>query len=394
MNMPNEDYSTFFSADCIRKINFRPDKTFAPRLKREWQEYASHIPPYPGHFKGRGIVICAGGAAYFTCAWVNVVMLRKTGCTLPVEMWYTGKEMTKECIGAMEQLGVTCIDSLDYGQGNFQNYALKPFAILHSSFREVMYLDADNICVTDPSSLFESAPYLATGALFWPDLWKTDTTNPIWEVLGVPYTPTFEFESGQLLINKEKCWKELNLCTFFNRKREDYYKFLLGDKDTFKYAWMALKTPFHLVRFPVGFCGAVDSVAGFCGMTMVQHDLDGNVLFLHRHWIKWDITMPEELMWVQIKRFRPDARDRIYEEKHIERVGGSIKFADIRGDVEVLSFTSLLGDIELECLQALNALRNSDVFASLMLHTYFQYFRPGYANGHTSNMFNTPSVLI
>ena len=38
----------------------------------------------------RGIVIPAGGQTYFTNAWVCLNMLRRSGCTLPVEFWYLG----------------------------------------------------------------------------------------------------------------------------------------------------------------------------------------------------------------------------------------------------------------------------------------------------------------
>ena len=47
--------------------------------------------PYPTErFAGRGIVICAGGTKYFTCAWVCASMLRRAGCELPIEFWYLG----------------------------------------------------------------------------------------------------------------------------------------------------------------------------------------------------------------------------------------------------------------------------------------------------------------
>lgn len=37
---------------------------------------------------------------------------------------------------------------------------------------QVLYLDADNIPVRDPSQLFASAQYNASGALFWQDYWE------------------------------------------------------------------------------------------------------------------------------------------------------------------------------------------------------------------------------
>ncbi len=39
---------------------------------------------------------------------------------------------------------------------------------------------------------------------------KTALDNPIWAITGVQYANTKEQESGQLLIDKERCWAALN----------------------------------------------------------------------------------------------------------------------------------------------------------------------------------------
>src|SRR6185503_7612218 len=62
-------------------------------------EFVQTIPPYPGTFKDRGIVICGGGARYFTNAWVCINMLRQLRCRLPVELWHLGE---REFDDAME----------------------------------------------------------------------------------------------------------------------------------------------------------------------------------------------------------------------------------------------------------------------------------------------------
>ena len=67
-------------------------------------------PPYAARrFRGRGIVICAGGAKNFPCAWVAVKMLRYLGCTLPIELWHLGaREMTPAMRALTAPLGVRC----------------------------------------------------------------------------------------------------------------------------------------------------------------------------------------------------------------------------------------------------------------------------------------------
>lgn len=49
-------------------------------------------------------------------------------------------------------------------------WVLKPWALLNSSFRHVLMLDADSFPVTNPEFLFETPQYRDTGAIFWPDV--------------------------------------------------------------------------------------------------------------------------------------------------------------------------------------------------------------------------------
>eukprot|EP00959_Pyramimonas_sp_CCMP1952_P472742 9500560-Pyramimonas_sp.AAC.1 len=58
-----------------------------------------------------------------------------------------------------------------YGGSLVRGYALKVFALLFSSFREVLLLDADNNAARDPAFLFTDATYLREGGLFWHDYW-------------------------------------------------------------------------------------------------------------------------------------------------------------------------------------------------------------------------------
>lgn len=48
-------------------------------------------------------------------------------------------------------------------------WAVKPFAILLSSFREVIFIDADSLFFKNPEVLFADPEYQETGALFFHD---------------------------------------------------------------------------------------------------------------------------------------------------------------------------------------------------------------------------------
>ena len=116
---------------------------------------------YPAErFKGRGIVICGGGPKYFPCIWVCLNMLRQVGCRLPVEVWYLGdEEMSQQMIALLTGRGAQCVDATRVREVSpsriLNGWELKPYAVIHSQFEEVLLLDCDNVAISNPDYLFE-----------------------------------------------------------------------------------------------------------------------------------------------------------------------------------------------------------------------------------------------
>lgn len=187
-------------------------------LTRRWQTAASEKPPYPeGKYHGRGIAISCGPRGINNLP-VLLRVLRDMGCNLPVEIWHLSSEkLPFEHAGWLKDHGnVTLKDLLEYAKDiemvetnvGPRMFAIKPLVLLHSSFEEVLLLDDDNLPLRDPTYLFEYPQYQESGAIFWPDYWRTSALNPIWELVGAePHG--YEQESGQLLVNKRKGWAAL-----------------------------------------------------------------------------------------------------------------------------------------------------------------------------------------
>ncbi len=242
------------------------------------------IGPYPeGRFAGRGIIICAGGPLYFTCAYVLVRMLREhLDCTLPIEIWYRGPgEMGPPMRAIMEDLGVTLVDAHDvrktHPMSNLGGWELKPYALVHSAFEEVMLIDADNVPVRDPAFLFDEPEYVRTGALFWPDIVRMARDMPILEITGLEWRNEPSFESGQIVLDKRRVWAPLQLALHFNAQSDFYYQYVYGDKDTFYLAWRLCEAPFGMTPHPTKRLPCV----------LCQHDFAGELLFQHRNRVKW-----------------------------------------------------------------------------------------------------------
>ena len=219
----------------------------------------------------------------FTCAWVTIALLRRhLGCTLPIEVWHLGpQEMGPSMRGLLEELGAAAVDAHEVAKRQpvtcLGGWELKAYALLYSRFAEVLLLDADNLPVRDPAFLFECAEYRDSGALFWPDDVRLTPANPVWRVGDLAYRDMPSFESGQMVLDKARCWRALCLTHWINQRSDAFYRFLHGDKDTFLLAWLRLQQPFSLVPHrPKALFG-----------TRCQRDPDGEVLFQHRNWAKW-----------------------------------------------------------------------------------------------------------
>lgn len=253
------------------------------------EEFIRTIPEYSGEYQGRGIVICGGGAKYFTNAWICIHMLRQLGCQLPIELWYLGqREMDKRMRALVAPLNVLAVDATRVRKYHpvriLRGWELKPYAILHSRFREVLLLDADNVPVKNPEFLFETPKFQDTGAIFWPDYHHQEKADVIWRSCGLTRPEGPEFETGQIVVDKERCWRALKLSMWFNENSDFYYQYLHGDKETFHLAFCKLNKSFSFIAKPIH---TLDGA-------MCQHDFDGWRLFQHRNTAKWNLLAPNE----------------------------------------------------------------------------------------------------
>ena len=246
------------------------------------REAIAKVGPPPVDDILRGIVICAGGHRLFTNAWVCVRMLRHWGCTLPIQLWYLGEhELDEQMREIMAPYNVSCVDAQEVASRHqpriLNGWELKPFAILYCPFRQVMLLDADNVPIADPSYLFDLPEFQEHGAIFWPDFSRLEPFRSIWQICEVEYRDEPEFESGQVMVDKPRCWVALNLAMHYNEHSDFYYQHIHGDKETFHLAFHRVSKSYAM---PSRGIHALDA-------TMCQHDFGGTRVFQHRNMDKW-----------------------------------------------------------------------------------------------------------
>jgi hypothetical protein len=200
-----------------------------------------------------------------------------------VELWHLAGETDDALRRLFSALDVTCVDAHAVARKHpfrfldghwWKGWQLKPYAIVHCPFREVLLLDADCYPTRDPAFLFDWPGYRACGATFWADseIGKVLFTPELIRTFGVEPDGLLPIESGQVLLDKRRCWRELTLALHFNAQADYTYRLLHGDKDTFPLAWKRLGSE-YAQPWPV---------CGWDTHTILQYDPEGRVLFQHR----------------------------------------------------------------------------------------------------------------
>lgn len=274
--------------DTLDKIDAVTIENAAQRLSAR----RSQIQPMPGDtFAGQGIVICAGGPRIFTNAYVLIHVLRRhLACRLPIEVWHFGPaELSPRMAELLRELEAQPVDAsaaMRLQPPNLSHpWQLKPYAIKWSQFREVLYLDADQVPVRDPSEVFAWPQYQETGAVFWPDIIDLRDDNPIWTICNLPPRRAVSIESGQLLLDKSRHWESLDLALALNEEAQSLYRYIHGDKDTFLLGAMMSGTDYTLIP------GRPRSDVPWC---LYQSDFGGRILFQHRTGAKWSYRGPQQ----------------------------------------------------------------------------------------------------
>lgn len=283
--------------------------------RHEWQSFVVNgMIPYSKakkKFSGRGLVIVAGNQDTLRRVEVILRSLIRLRSKIAVELHYWNDEVSDTDKNGLQKLhskihfndlaGAHNIVQVKK-DGAYINYQLKTAALVNSRFAEPILLDSDNIPVIDPALLYESDTYREFGTIFWPDIARTRPQNPVWAIFNTNCRmDEYEQESGQLLVDKTRFWYHLQLASWLNNEQGAYYgQFLLGDKDTFRFAWHALKTDYGKPRSWLTSVGTTND-GFYCGHSFAQHHPDDDrIAFMHGGLVK---TVDLEVMkWNREKK--------------------------------------------------------------------------------------------
>ncbi|RJE22859.1 alpha-1,2-mannosyltransferase [Aspergillus sclerotialis] len=240
----------------------------------------------PAHTPGTRGLVSTAGDSYFPVFLSSLRTLRRTGSTLPVEVYMKdSSEYEKEiCDKVLPDLNARCLvlsDVVGKGSVSIAHFQLKIFAILFSSFEEIVWMDADCFPLYKPEDLLDSEPFTSTGLVTWPDFWGS-TVSPTYFKISQqeipPMTARQSSETGVILVSKRNHFVSLLLSAYYNYYGPSHYFGLLsqgaqgeGDKETFIQAASAVGEPFYTVSERVQAIGH-SKPGDLSGSAMVQTD--------------------------------------------------------------------------------------------------------------------------
>ncbi|KAG0243077.1 hypothetical protein BGW41_002939 [Actinomortierella wolfii] len=242
----------------------------------------------------KGIVMCVGNYHVIYARTAVRILREVVKTTLPIEIYYSGEnDLAVEHRQWFEKFeNVKTIDILtkiDNTIPKMEGWAIKPFAILMSSFEEVLSMDSDASFLEDPRILFDDAGYKETGTLYFYDrtIFPGVTGPRDWMRAFLPtmsnhpektrwfkLKSAHEQESGVVLIDKRRhLLGMLAICKMNDwREREHVtYRETWGDKESF---WVGLE----MVQEPYAFTPYYGGVIGDFGDNGEKDRICGNQL--------------------------------------------------------------------------------------------------------------------
>lgn len=284
----------------------------APAPLRRKTSNGQLAPPRESFARGVALIAFPKAAAG---VYAIVRLLRFLGCALPVEVWFDPAEMRATHSVLTELVAHHGVYLRTIADPSASKFHAKPYAIYHSRFESVLFLDSDNLPVRDPTYLFESPEFVRTGAVFWPDFWRPaeDTVfnvheqSAVWELLDMPFIDMFEQESGQVLINKTQSAAALQKLMFYATSAPRLltdWDLVYGDKDLFRLAWLNASAPFYFVQHVLALGGLYDTATDFfCGVAMIQRDPQGELVFMHRNQAKLSGRRDQKVLVTHYQKF-------------------------------------------------------------------------------------------
>ncbi|KAJ3223226.1 hypothetical protein HDU81_009315 [Chytriomyces hyalinus] len=280
-----------------------------------------------------GIAISGGSKHYYMIRHLIITLRREFKIDLPIEVFYVGEDdMEPEMIHSLQKMPkVTTVNLLGFFplETKFHYWwSLKPFVILASRFRTVLFIDADVTFFRNPLEALDTDIYKRTGSIFYRDRLIRDenrligaewfhNVNPHMSSYGLKNVGlirsvanlsagTNEMDSGFMPFDKGNLGVLFSLLLTAkmnsHEERQTLYNYTHGDKESFWLSREMLRVPYAFSEAYGGSVGISKKVKAknkegyvqVCGQTLLHVNEDGDSFWangggvLKEQWITMD----------------------------------------------------------------------------------------------------------
>ncbi|KAJ3281693.1 hypothetical protein HDU79_010567 [Rhizoclosmatium sp. JEL0117] len=261
-----------------------------------------------------GIVITCGTKQFYMAKHLILTLREVWNINLPIEVFYSGEEdlhpsMIKS-FNEMENVRAVNLLAYFYEETYFwSGWSVKPFAMLASRFRTVIFMDADILFFKNPLSILNTPQFLKTGTYFYRDRKKREDMFVKGTILlsGIAphlsrygrtleytnqdpkrYTTTHMMESGLVVMDKGRSGVlfSLLMAAKMNGVRERnwvLYRMTYGDKEAFWFSTELMRVPYYFNPSHGGVIGKTTKITSnaegytaVCGVWLLHIDQEGD----------------------------------------------------------------------------------------------------------------------
>ncbi|CAF0916984.1 unnamed protein product [Didymodactylos carnosus] len=244
----------------LKKLSKTDKNEFITKFERDtfpWLNGTS-MSNFRGEKMSKGIVVCMSDK-YMKVGLPVLLSLKDVKNNLPIEIMYYGEnDLSVKNRQKLLQISnvIRLIDlSTIFYNVSLAGFAIKPFAILASTFQHVLLMNSDVYFLQSPAKLFVDNDYIQENVMLFTDrTMGKNKTRTTWvnSILPPPFSKTFnesrmvrglsehEIESGVVLINKgnDDVLLGLFVICILNVPPYSIYNYVHGDKETY---WLGLE---------------------------------------------------------------------------------------------------------------------------------------------------------
>lgn len=304
--------------------------------------------------KDSGIVIAVGNKyVKFACHTIKVIReIYKS--SIPIEIFYNGiEDLRSDAIEMFDSMPMVKTVNLKtfVSINDLAEWDIKPFAILFSSFRNVILMDADAIFMQNPEILFGEEGYQRSGTLFFHDrtLFSGDFEKSRWisRVIPEPHSPSLrmnrlflgqsshEQEAGVVIIDKSRHFIGiLTVCSLNLPKSKEQIRLEThGEKETF---WIAMELVEESYEF-------LPNKPGSIGQTFLGDNKHEGKQMVCGHLAHFD--RKGDLLWfndgIVANKRDPEWENDLADLQYISKEGEWTPYLCIYGNVTILTLEQL-----------------------------------------------------